>query len=128
MRKQDLYWLAGVLEGAGCFTISKSLVPRIVVAMIDKDIAIRAARLMGCANVRFLKISPKHRKRQYQAYVFGDEAVALMILLSPLMGERRQRQIRNVLSSSGSRQRKFIRKPPRRSWSKQVVWQSQTIQ
>ncbi len=46
MSLKDLAWLGGLLEGEGCFMIPKGS-PRIALAMSDKDVVQRAARLMG---------------------------------------------------------------------------------
>ena len=48
MDSKDLYWLAGLLEGEGCFSSHrKSGYPSIVLQSSDKDIVKRAALLCG---------------------------------------------------------------------------------
>lgn len=49
MKHQDVIWLAGLLEGEGCFNIrpEKNNQVRVSIEMTDRDIIKRAARLMG---------------------------------------------------------------------------------
>lgn len=45
MELKDLYWLAGLLEGEGCFTYSGST-PMVQLQMTDKDVVERASLLL----------------------------------------------------------------------------------
>src|SRR5690606_21417616 len=89
-------WLAGLLEGEGCFAApspSAPYYPRIMLRMCDEDIVRRAAAVMG-GNAVHKKSSTKSGWNDiYYTTVSGQTAVSLMHVLFPLMGARRQRAI-----------------------------------
>jgi hypothetical protein len=105
----DLAWLAGLLEGEGCFSQNKasnrtgtSDSIRVHVGMNDMDVVERAARLLGTRLLGPYSPSQAHRdgcvrKPQYRAVVTGAKAAAWMELLLPLMGERRKAAISGCL-------------------------------
>lgn len=95
MTRDDLIWLAGLLEGEGSFDLHKGRYPRIRVGMTDRDVVGRAATLMG-AKVR-LSLKPAPAKAMFHAEVSGERATALMRLLLPHMGARRSAKIAEVL-------------------------------
>ena len=60
-----LAWLAGLLEGEGCFTINWNAgrgYPVIYVTMCDQDVVDRAGAMLGATNVRF--DPPRHQRWQ----------------------------------------------------------------
>ena len=98
----ELSWFAGLLEGEGCFysgarSGQKVRRPMFILAMADQDVVERAARLVGgpriCAKI------PKNRryKTMWILRVGDRRAVQWMMTLYPLLGTRRQQQIRRVL-------------------------------
>ena len=95
MNRDDLLWLAGLLEGEGTFDLHRGRYPRIRVGMTDRDVVGRAATLMG-ASVR-LSLKPAPNAATWHAEVSGPRAVALMEDLLPLMGARRSSKIAAVL-------------------------------
>lgn len=96
MDRDDLVWLAGLLEGEGTFDLHNHRYPRIRLSMTDRDVVGRAATLMG-AKVR-LSLKPAPNKAQWNAEVSGEKADALMRDLLPLMGARRSSKIADVLA------------------------------
>lgn len=101
MNSKALTWLAGLLEGEGCFTVGyqngrRYSYPVIQLSMVDRDVIDRAAALMGnpavCSRVL------KSGKTNYQIRVTGTKARELMTELKPLMGARRQARIQEVLN------------------------------
>ena len=100
MKSKDLYWLAGLIEGEGCFAKS-GRTPSIRIDMLDKDVVDRAAHLMGPCTVHSRTIPTGHL--QYRTIVCGERAIALMVRLLPLMGKRRQIKIRDVLDWAAAR-------------------------
>ncbi len=106
-----LYWLAGLLEGEGCFSLStgKSRTSgrkykRAVIHcnMTDLDVLERIRALAGgwlCRGSR--RRSPKH-KPIFDWQLRGDEAVTLAKTLLPLMLERRSRRIAEIVSIDAS--------------------------
>ncbi len=98
---ENLHWLAGILEGEGSFMRGIPSSPnrvRIAVQMTDRDVIERVARLWNGAVYECKARNPRH-KASYRAQLDRSGAVALMILLRPLMGQRRQGQIDAAISS-----------------------------
>lgn len=101
MKEQDLYWLAGLLEGEGYFTYSKSAT--ISLQMTDRDIVERVSNLFGGKSIIETKARAKQNKDSYHCRIHGQAAVDLMEQLLPLMGNRRQDKIREVLARHANR-------------------------
>ncbi len=95
---KDIIWLAGLLEGEGCFNMSGSRngSARISLNMTDKDVVERAASIMKAP----LRIRPKreNRKQVFSTELFSNRAAAWMMTLYPLMGMRRKQAIEDTLS------------------------------
>lgn len=93
---KDLYWLAGLLEGEGSFmkpSPSAPNNPRISIQSKDKDIAVRVAGVFGVTYFAVDKRQNPNWNDTYKVIVAGTNAVKLMQVLYPLMGERRRLQI-----------------------------------
>ena len=101
MKHDDLVWLAGLLEGEGCFT-TKSRTPHVALKMTDLDIVERAALLMKDENVTIERRAP-NRKDVFAANVTGTKAIKLMELIQPLMGKRRSARISEILAWAEAR-------------------------
>lgn len=99
--RDDLIWLAGLLEGEGSFDLHRQRYPRIRVAMTDRDVVGRAASLMG-SSIR-LTLRTDGNKATYHAEISGGKASAIMLELLPYMGSRRSSKIADILG-----QRAFI--------------------
>lgn len=100
MNDLDLYWLAGILEGEGCFSKGTSKTPNrvaITVVMTDKDIVDRVAKLFNVNWV--LKINRGDYKTQWRTQLRGAKAIKLMHLILPIMGLRRQDKIKEIIQS-----------------------------
>lgn len=92
----DLYWLAGWLEGEGCFTVfMKQGTPAISAACTDRDI-IQRVSLLWNSNV-YSRKRAENRKEIFQTTITSRKAAAWMMTLYPLMGQRRQARIRECL-------------------------------
>jgi len=103
LSERDLYWLAGLLEGEGSFGITRChvggrvyLYPLIQLGMSDEDVIARVATLYGAAYGK-VKPSRPGNKPRYRTTLTNQRAAALMTLLCPIMGTRRQARIREVL-------------------------------
>lgn len=101
---KDVYWLAGLLEGEGCFSTSR-FCPIIALSMTDEDVVSRATKLLGASYGRH--ICKKPRKDCFQVHLYGDKAIAWMMTLYPLMGKRRQERIREIISGWKLRKKNF---------------------
>jgi hypothetical protein len=70
--------------------------------MIDRDVMVRAAQVMGC-NLTIVHPRKKHWKEAYSLRVRGARAVDWMKALRPLLGERRRTQIDRAVASYAPR-------------------------
>lgn len=99
--EKELFWLAGLLEGEGSFMVgppSKPNLPVISLEMVDKDIIHRVSKLLN-KDYSSLKSRNIKWKETYRICLYGKNAVELMKLLYPLMGQRRKNQIRRAIDS-----------------------------
>jgi len=105
MLTNDVYWLAGLLEGEGFFGIISChqagkiyRYPRIGVSMCDRDIVERVSKIFGGVSVYALKPQGTGaRLPQFRTLVSGKRAAHWMTILRPIMGTRRQTQIDRCL-------------------------------
>lgn len=97
MTEIELAWLAGLLEGEGCFSYRADRgVPTVEVKMVDLDVINRVAVLVR------RKVTPIPARRegwqvQYRVKIHGEPARELMRALLPYMGERRTARITELL-------------------------------
>lgn len=98
--RDDVLWLAGLLEGEGTFDIHRGKYPRVRVGMVDRDIVGRAATLMG-ARVN-LRLHGRPAQATWHAEVSGAKAVAVMRAVLPHMGSRRSGAIATALGWTGA--------------------------
>lgn len=98
--------VAGYLEGEGSFITIRSprrpnvVEPRIAFQTTDGDVARRIAATLNRSRPRGPR-PPRWgygKKPWFQVICRGSQAVAWMMTIYPLMGERRQARIRAVLS------------------------------
>lgn len=95
---RDIYWLAGLLEGEGCFSQHRHASPRLFVGMTDEDTILRAQKIMGCGTISKPKRRRSHHKQMWVLTVTA-ESVQWMMTLYSLMSERRQARIRECLKT-----------------------------
>lgn len=97
LQAKDVFWLAGILEGEGCFQIRKSGGVSIELCMTDKDVVERFRSVCGVGTMGKPRLL-KSGKTAYQWSVTNQaDAVGLMMTLLPVMGERRSKKIRECL-------------------------------
>ncbi len=95
MTQNEIYWLAGLLEGEGSFVIEpKKISNKITVGlcMTDKDVVERVTKIFGHDGCSTFRRDALH-KTAYTTSLHGSKAVELMKQLRPLMSQRRQGQI-----------------------------------
>ena len=95
MKKTELHWLAGLLEGEGSFQFTKRNAVVVSLGMTDRDVVYRAAEYFGKPIHK--EERPLGRKVVYRTQCYGSHALALMMTIYGLMGERRKSQIKKVL-------------------------------
>ncbi|WDS52057.1 LAGLIDADG endonuclease [Microbacterium phage Caron] len=96
--RDDLIWLAGLLEGEGTFDAHRGRYPRVRLCMTDRDVVERAADLMGTSVRLSLRQAPS--TPTWNAELSGDRAAVIMEAVLPLMGARRSQRIAEVLAAS----------------------------
>src|SRR5262245_53748031 len=89
-----IVWLAGLLEGEAWFGWRKT--PCIELGMCDRDVVLRAARLMR-AHVYVRLPSNRRRLAHFRFVVTGRSGAGWMMTLYQLMGLRRRAQISRAL-------------------------------
>ncbi|MEU3452287.1 hypothetical protein ABZ671_01560 [Micromonospora sp. NPDC006766] len=87
----DIAWLAGILEGEGCFSTGVAL------RMTDRDVVSRAAGLMGATGVNVARREQEHWNDIWYTRIYGERARQLAERISPALGARRQRQVEALL-------------------------------
>jgi len=107
MTELETAWLAGILEGEGCFSWYASTreygKPTVKLAMSDFDIVERAAKIMVAKTVRPVKTDRPDRleslnyKPMFKCCVSTTKAAVLMEKILPYMGERRSAKIKELL-------------------------------
>lgn len=103
--ERDLLWLAGLMEGEGSFYPGSPNhapnLPWVSVKTTDKDVIDRVGALWGRAVcVDRNKSTKEHHKTPYSARLRGRDAVQMMWLLRPHMGQRRRARIDEVLATA----------------------------
>lgn len=95
----QLQWLAGLLEGEGSFVAgapSEPRIPTLAINMTDLDVMQAVAHL--CGSTVASRQPGTHVKTMYRTALRGGSAVALMKLIQPFMGARRQQQITHAMA------------------------------
>lgn len=100
VNQENCQWLAGLLEGEGCFYFKGT--PKILLSMSDEDIVARVAELFGST---YNKQSPHGigKKYMFNTSVCGIGAIEIMNILLPYMGLRRTAKIKEVLEKADAR-------------------------
>lgn len=102
----DFAWLAGLLEGEGCFTNSfqngnKEATPRIQLTMTDEDVVERAANLLG-TKVTSTNWRTKGDKAVFRTSLARqDDLKIILTKIYPYMGQRRKEKIDVLLETMG---------------------------
>ena len=100
MNTLEIAWLAGIIEGEGCFisVLGKNPNFRIQVKMTDKDIIDRIQKItnLGSTNVEVMK-NPRYKTCYHWKICIQSDVAALMMTIYPFMGERRRARIKLLL-------------------------------
>ena len=99
--RDDLIWLAGLLEGEGTFDLHRQKYPRIRLGMTDRDVVGRAASLMG-SGIR-MSIPLDGTRTMFHTEISGARAAEIMRTLLPQMGARRSGKIGQILGGYQTR-------------------------
>ena len=109
-------WLAGLLEGEGCFVVDRTGTAIVSLQMCSRNVVARAAAEMGAPSVHE-RNTDRTRARgwaaTYETKLVSRKALALMRQLRPLMGTRRRGQIDRALEVFEARPYKRLVPAPR---------------
>lgn len=110
--KDNLFWLAGFLEGEGSFLKgppSRRNIPELVVTTTDKDIACKVGNIFKTSPC-YIDKSKKNLKWKdaWMVRTRGIHAVEWMKMLFPLMGSRRQQQIKKAIDSYQDKRHRIV--------------------
>jgi hypothetical protein len=95
----DIAWMAGLLEGEGCFSGRRYRTPtRIQVCSTDKDVMDRAAELFG-QKVNGPYRHGTNKKFYWMVVLTGNRSIGWMMTIYPYMGVRRKAKIREIVSA-----------------------------
>lgn len=101
MTKAMIAWVAGIYEGEGCCGIRRSAI-RLELTMTDHDIITRFHEAVGVGTVR----GPYFRngsEGRYKAVTHwgcgGDDAIELLQIMLPWLGERRSERAREAIAA-----------------------------
>ena len=108
---KDIAWLAGLLEGEGCFR-SVGNCPTIKLSMTDRDTVVRAAGLLGLTHIATVIHKNPTYKDAWVIAANGRTAAGWMMTIWPLMGARRQEKITEML----------------KCWKSAALWQRYRVQ
>lgn len=103
---EEIIWLAGLLEGEGCFGTSNKNSPYVHLGMTDRDIIERASKIMLCSSRILTRYKDSDRKTLWQVSAWNTRAIIIMKKVLPYMGERRSSKINEVLKDYELRQSK----------------------
>lgn len=100
--REDAAWLAGILDGEGCFDAPRNN-PRIRVKMSDLDVVLRVATVMGAKTYmerpRFVEYKPC-----MVAQITGDNAISVLRAVLPWLGSRRTAKATELILAHSARQ------------------------
>ncbi len=115
IKREEIIWLAGLLEGESCFSVGTRSVrrgvgrkfPRVQVNMCDLDVLEHARKASGGLGTPIQRVATPSRLKKEKEYgwtpsyswaVQGEtEAYALMVMVYPWMGHRRKARIRELI-------------------------------
>ena len=104
----ELHWVAGLLEGEGSFILTwkgkkTKRYPAYIVQcnMTDRDVVARLADLLQIGHLSKKQIPKQKNHKPFWSWRLNkrDEVKALLELLLPLMGKRRQAKIQKILNT-----------------------------
>lgn len=98
MNENETYWVAGFLEGEGCFSLHNKNRTSIKIGVnsIDLDV-IEHIKVITNNNNKISTVRKSgNRKNQYRIHWYGNKALDLAKNIQNLMGERRGRKIEEI--------------------------------
>lgn len=94
--RDQIIWLAGLIEGEGCFTYTLQNGPRVSIKMVDEDTIIKISAIW---KAPYHKINKQKSTWQdsYMISIYGSKAIQWMLSIYSLMSIRRKNKIRSIV-------------------------------
>ncbi len=89
VKRDDIIWLAGLLEGEAWFGLREGKYPIIALKMCDEDVVVKVASL--------IKSRVKHYGNIYDTQACGARAIEWMMTLHPLLYARRRKMVASII-------------------------------
>ena len=107
---KELHWLAGILEGEGCFHSNhgRRHQAKITLSMTDEDVVRRVAKIFN-NTVTMKPPSNQGNRMVFAVAKTSAPAAAWMMTLYPLLGNRRRAKIREILTAWRAGPRRLAR-------------------
>jgi len=97
MGVKEFYWLAGIIEGEGNFSIKNNSSPTITISMTDEDVIDRVAKILKRPYSKEDRSHRPNAKDIYTVNICGVDAISWMFTLYSLFGKRRQAKILEII-------------------------------
>ena len=97
MNLTETAWIAGLLEGEGCFQGGKGNGLTISCTMTDLDVLERLRNFCGGRIIKQRERQP-HWKQTWRWGIHGRQALGVLMHILPLMGKRRTEKILEVVA------------------------------
>jgi len=95
--RENICWLAGILEGEGCWPNVKNRKRGILIcAMTDKDIVERIKNIIGGGHIYYKKTKPEHKDQWQYTLSTTVATYAISCAVFPFMGIRRKARIKKL--------------------------------
>lgn len=99
--REEIAWIAGLLEGEGCFKVTKKFqIPMITIGMTDRDTIEKARSILGGNSGIHERNGLKDNHKRIYVFSVSPSRLAIewMQLLYPFMGERRKSKISEIIN------------------------------
>jgi hypothetical protein len=85
-------WVAGVLEGDGCFTHGSKQTPQVALQMRDEDVVRRVHQLTGVGHVNGPYVNTGHGSSPYYRWAVAVKPDVVFVIdrVLPWLGDRRR--------------------------------------
>lgn len=96
---KDIAWAAGFLEGEGCFGNCTGKSSRISANQVNKGPLEKLGKIFNLGTIRHVPSQKNGWKDQWSWYVYGGDAIQIMMTIYDLMSKERQYSIKQAIES-----------------------------
>jgi len=106
MTELEIMWVAGFLEGEGCFFTSPTNSPGVKVCLTDKDVLDKYGKLIDRPVKGPYSDNRIGYKVRWEVNLYGKPAIVLMQSILPHMGGRRSIKIQKIIVDANNHELK----------------------